>query len=98
MSEVPEVYDWLLEFACVMINIGYSTGVKAVFRTHLKDKVLMDFKDFAKADVDAGEQIKRRVESLRFGQMIFEFLEYLSANLGLSSGELREMDTAEGWM
>lgn len=31
----PEVYDWLLEFAGVMINIGYSTGVIVIFTTHL---------------------------------------------------------------
>lgn len=31
----PEVYNWLLEFAGVMINIGYSTGVKAIFTAHL---------------------------------------------------------------
>lgn len=76
-----------------MINIGYSSGVKAVYTTYLKDKDPNDFKDFAKCDVDAANQIKRRVERLRFGQMNFEFLEYLSANPGLSFEELKEMDT-----
>lgn len=80
----PEVYEWLLEFSGVLINIGYSTGVKAVYATNLEDKDPNDFKDFAKGDVGAGEQIKRRVERLRFGQMNFEFLEYLSTNPGLS--------------
>lgn len=54
----PEVYDWLLEFACVMMNIGYSSGVRAVFAAHLEDKDSKDFKDYSKGDVDAGEQIK----------------------------------------
>lgn len=88
------MYEWLLEFTGVMINIGYSTGVRAVYKTHLKDKDPMNLKDFTKGDVDAGEQKKRRVEQLRFGQMDFEFLEYLSANPGLFFEELREMDLA----
>lgn len=67
--------------------------MKVVYTTYLKDKNLNDFKDFAKGNVDAGDQIKRRVERLRFGQMNFEFLEYLFVNSGLSFEELREMDT-----
>lgn len=53
----PEVYDWLLNFAGVMINIGYLIGVKIVYTTHLNDLDPTDFKDFSKRDVDAGEQI-----------------------------------------
>lgn len=63
----PEVYNWLLEFAGAMINIGYSTGVKAVYTTHMKGKDPKDFPDFTKGDVDPGAQIKRRIERLRSG-------------------------------
>lgn len=90
----PEVYDWLLSFASAMMNIGYSNGVKAVFAAHLKDKDPREFKDFAKGDVDTGEQLKRRVERFRCGQMLFDFLEYLAANTRLFFEELREMETA----
>lgn len=79
----PEIYNWLLEFVGVMINIGYSTRVKAMYTTHLKSKNPKDFPDFAKGDVDAADQIKRRIERLRSGQMGLEFLEYLAANPGL---------------
>lgn len=43
------MFDWLLEFARVMINIGYSSGVKVVYFTFLKDKD----PNVAKGDVDA---------------------------------------------
>lgn len=64
---LPEVYNGLLEFAGVMINIGYSTGVKVVYTTHLKGKYPKDFPDFTKGDVDPEAQIKRRIERLRSG-------------------------------
>lgn len=78
-----EIYNWLLEFVGVMINIGYSTRVKAMYTTHLKNKNPKDFPDFTKGDVDAADQIKRMIERLRSGQIDLEFLEYLAANPGL---------------
>lgn len=47
------MYIWLLEFARVIINIGHSSRVKAVYTTYLKDKDPKDFPDFGKGDVDA---------------------------------------------
>lgn len=42
----------------VMINIGYSTGLKAVYTTHLKGKDPKDFLDCTKGGVDPEAQIK----------------------------------------
>lgn len=39
----PEVYNWLLEFVGVMINIGYLLEVQVVYTTYLKDKDPMTF-------------------------------------------------------
>lgn len=88
----PKIYNWLLEFVGVMINIGYSTRVKAMYTSHLKSKNPKDFPDFAKGDADAADQIKRRIERLRSGQMDFEFLEYFTTSPSLSFEEIREVD------
>lgn len=90
----PEVYEWMFNFASVMMSVGYSNGVRAVFAMHLKVKYPKEFKDFGKGDVNAGEQIKKRVERFRSRQMHFEFLEYLAENPGLSAEELQEIEIA----
>lgn len=84
----PELKEWLLSFATKCTNIGYTGGVTALFIANRQKEKASKFLFYGEGDTDGPKFIDGQIGRLQSGVLDFEFLNFIEANIGLSSKEL----------
>lgn len=92
--KAPELYQWLLRFARSILNIGRTREASSVFdkyvkdKEYWKDKKIEDILGCTRRLTYKETYIDDKITLLQAGRIKFQFLEYLSANPGISFHEL----------
>lgn len=93
----PELYQWLLRFGEIILNIGKTKGATAVFEKYAEDteywknKKIDEVPGCSRGLLYKRTYIDDKIKMMETGRIKFQFLEYLAANIGIDRHELEKL-------
>lgn len=93
----PELYQWLLRFAGLILNIRLTREATAVFekyagdKEYWKDKKIQDIPSCTRGLHYKETYMDDKIMLLQVRRIKFQFLEYLAANPGIGLHELENL-------